>query len=65
MNNLIRWLDEKIPFLKQNGIKFVNGMPVIPSKALYTGIPKMVETYAQALCPMRNKIENAACILRQ
>ena len=50
MSNLIKWLDEKITFLKQNGIMFVNGMPVIPSAALYTGIPHMVETYAHRHC---------------
>ncbi len=50
MSNLIRWLDEKVTFLKQNGIKFINGMPVIPSEALYTGIPEMVETYAHRHC---------------
>ena len=50
MNNLIKWLDEKITFLKQNGIAFVNGMPVIPRTALYIGVPEMIETYAHRLC---------------
>ena len=46
MNDLIKWLDEKITFLKQNEIMFVDGMPAIPKEALYTGIPDMIETYA-------------------
>ena len=50
MNNLIKWLDEKISFLKENGIIFVNGMPIMPRAALYTGIPEMIETYAHRHC---------------
>ena len=49
MYKLIIWLDEKITFLKQNGIEFVNGIPVIPREMLYAGIPNMIETYSHRL----------------
>ena len=46
MYNLINWCDQKITFLKKNGIEFSKGLPVIPQKSLYSDIPYMVETYA-------------------
>ena len=46
MEKIIKWCDEKISFLKQNKIQFVNGIPVIPEEMLYTDIPDMIDTFA-------------------
>lgn len=46
MSELLKWCDEKISFLKQQGIKFKNGLPIIPVECLYTDIPLMIETFA-------------------
>ena len=46
MEKIIKWCDEKISFLKQNKIQFVNGIPVIPEEMLYSDIPDMIDTFA-------------------
>ena len=46
MGEILRWCDEKISFLKQHGIKFINDLPIVPKECLYTGIPLMIETFA-------------------
>ena len=42
---LINWCDEKITELKDKGIKFKDGIPIVPIEMRYDGIPKMIETY--------------------
>lgn len=44
--NILKWCDDKISYLKENDICFVNDIPQLPQECLYTGIPKAVSTFA-------------------
>ena len=44
--NLLQWCDNNISFLKENGIKFVNGFPLLPTKSIYSGHPLRMSTFA-------------------
>lgn len=44
--NILKWCDDKISYLKENDIRFINGIPQLPTEYLYTDIPKAVSTFS-------------------
>lgn len=42
MINILKWCDEKISYLKANGIEFKNGMPILPDESYYRNVPKAI-----------------------
>lgn len=44
--NLLKWCDEKITYLKKEGIKFKNGIPQLPKEYIYMDKPKALTTFA-------------------
>ena len=44
--NILRWCDDKISHLKEQGITFKRGIPQLPIEYTYTGTPSAVSTFA-------------------
>lgn len=44
--NILKWCDDKISYLKEKNIRFINGIPQLPVEYLYTDIPKAVSTFS-------------------
>lgn len=42
---IIEWCDRNLTKLKENNIKIINGIPTIPNKMIYEGVPEYIETY--------------------
>lgn len=45
MTRVLLWCDRMVTILKEQGITFYNGIPVIPKESIYDGVPFMIETY--------------------
>ncbi len=43
--NILLWCDEKMSYLKDNGIAISNGIPQIPEEFLYKDIPSSITTF--------------------
>lgn len=44
--NIIKWCDQKISYLKEEGIEFKKDIPQLPKEYLYTDRPSAVSTFA-------------------
>ena len=44
--NILRWCDDKISYLKEQGIDFKNGIPQLPAEYVYDERPSAVSTFA-------------------
>ena len=44
--NILKWCDEKMSYLKEQGIKIKNGIPQLPENYLYTDMPSAISTYS-------------------
>ncbi len=44
--NILRWCDDKITYLKNQGITFKKGIPQLPIEYTYKGTPSAVSTFA-------------------
>lgn len=44
--NILRWCDDKISYLKEQGITFKNGIPQLATEYVYVGHPDAVSTFA-------------------
>ena len=43
--NILKWLDNRITYLKNNNIKFNSGVAILEKRMLYNDIPVEVEPY--------------------